>query len=133
MRRPAIFVIAAALVALAAACGEGGNESGPGLGSPSPRAPTATLEASTTPEPNASPVVDPLLDDVIDLAVELSTMTREQATCVFGHEDILQEFLQLTGLNRSGTIDEATLKQEFGDLMHKYAAQLDSCFNGTGG
>jgi hypothetical protein len=127
MTRIAIFAIASALVALAVACGGGGNKSGRSVASPSPPAPTATLET------NASPVADPLLDDVINLAVQLNTMTREQATCVFGHEDILQEFLRITGLNKPGTLDEAKVKQQFGDLIRKYPVQLDSCFNRASG
>ena len=121
------MLCASALLLACVACGGGGsgnNKNGP---SPSPLAPTATLGA------NASPASNPLLDDVISLAVQLKVMTREQATCVFGQEGVLQDFLQASGLNKSGSVDQAKVKQDFADILHKYPVQIDRCFNGAGG
>jgi hypothetical protein len=125
--RTVAVLCATALVLAGVACGGGSgvnNKNGP---SPSPLATTATLEAS------ASPATNPLLDDVIGLAVQLNAMTREQATCVFGQEGILQDFLETSGLNKSSSVGEATIKQQFADLLRKYAVQVDRCFNGASG
>jgi hypothetical protein len=118
---------ATALLLANVACGGSGSRNNKGGPSPSPLAPTATLEAS------ASPGTNPLLDDVIGLAVQLNAMTREQATCVFGQEGILQDFLETSGLNKSTPVDQAKIKQEFADVLAKYAVQVDRCFNGASG
>lgn len=115
---------------LAVACGDdgGGNESDVNATSTPKPAATSTIEESRT------PVESGLLDDVIDLAVQLDAMTREQAVCVFqDHPSIYQEFLQTSGLNRSITIDEVTLKQQFQDLKTEHAVQLDRCFTNFAG
>jgi hypothetical protein len=102
-------------------------------------APTATSASSTatvapTTEAIGTPSTDALLDDVIDLAVQLNTMTHDQAVCVFqDHPSIYQEFLQTSGLNRSTNLDEAVLTQQFQDLKTAHAVQLDRCFTDVAG
>ena len=101
---------------------------------------TATPQTNATPQENVTPAVAAsavspgVLDDVIDLAVQLGTMTREQAVCVFQlHPNIYQEFLQTSGLTTSGSADTATVKQQLEDLKRKHAVQLDGCFTDRGG
>ena len=61
-------------------------------------------------------------------------MTEPQATCVFrDHPSIYHEFLQETGLDRSGNLSEATLREQFEMLKRDYAVQLGRCFNGQPG
>ena len=87
---------------LAVACGGAGGEdieSTPDATSTPAAAHTATVEDSRTPANSG------LLDDVIELAVQLDTMTREQAVCVFqDHPSIFNAFLQSSGLDQSTTI-----------------------------
>ena len=122
---------------MSVACGDGD-----GGGSDRTPKPTATpaavatlaVGATSTVEASLTPANIGLLDDVIDLAVQLDAMTHDQAVCVFqDHPSIYQEFLQTTGLDRPGTIDEVTLKQQFQDLKTEHAVQLDRCFTNFAG
>lgn len=124
----------AGVLLLGVACSDDGGSSND---SPTvtPAATTATREANATPQATAgTPENAALVDDVIDLAVQLNTMTREQAVCVFqDHPSIYQEFLQQSGLMTSGTQDEETLRQQIEDLKREHAVQLDVCFVSAGG
>jgi hypothetical protein len=132
--RPLVALCAVALLVIGVACGGGGGSKNNNTPSPTNIvSPGSTVSATATLEPNASPGVNPLTDDVIDLAVQLKVMTREQATCVFSNGIILQEFLGATGFNKSTSLDETKVKQEFHDLVQKNAVQLDRCFNSAGG
>ena len=126
MRGLALGVLCVAAVALVCiACGGNGT-----------KAPTetATTVATTTPQAVASPISDALLDDVIGLAVQLGTMTREQAVCVFQlHPEIYREFLSASGITTTGSVDTAALKQQIEDLKREYVVQLDTCFTDRGG
>jgi hypothetical protein len=119
-------------VLLSAACDDDGENS-----DDTPPAATSTLDAATageTPEPQGTPANAALIDDVIDLAVQLGTMTREQAVCVFqDHPIIYQEFVQESGLVTSGTVDEATVTQQIEDLKREHAVQLAECFRDLSG
>jgi len=138
VRRLALGFLVASLIVAAVACGGGSGSSNktPQSTSSNPTPQTSpspgTSTEAPTPGVTGTPPVSPLLDDVIDLAVQLNAMTREEATCVFSHPDILQEFLNATDLNQPGTVDEAKVRQEFHDIVAKYAVQLDRCFNGPG-
>ena len=96
---------------------------------------TSTTVASTsTIEESRTPANSGLLDDVIDLAVQLNAMTHDEAVCVFqDHPSIFNAFLQTSGLNRSGTLDERALMQQFEDLKRTYVVQLDGCFTPPSG
>ena len=113
------------------ACGSGNGSETTETATPQT---TATPQGTATPAAAASAVAPGLLDDVIDLVVQLGTMTREQAVCVFQlHPNIYQEFLQTSGIMANGSAGAATLRQQFEDLKRKHAVQLDGCFMDRGG
>lgn len=131
----ALIALSCAVFVLAGiACGDDGGD-----GADSPTETPATAVATTpdgnqTQEPSGTPQNAALVDDVIDLAVQLETMTREQAVCVFqDHPSIFQEFLQESGLLTSGVAEDAVLRQQIHDLLADNAVQLDPCFNPAAG
>ena len=124
-----LLALCCAAVVFGVACS--GNDSDNPTATRAPEL-TATAEADAT--PGGTPRNAALIDDVIDLAVQLETMTREQAVCVFrDHPSLFQEFLQESGLLTSGTADEAAIEQQIHDLIADNAPQLDRCFNPAGG
>ncbi len=123
--RSLVVVCAGALLVACVACGGAdGGKSGE----------TSTPRATVTTEAVASPVSDALLDDVIGLAVQLGTMTQEQAVCVFAlHPSIYREFLSESGFTSTGSADTRTIRQQLEDLKRKYVVQLGDCFIDRGG